>query len=253
MRRLFRLSLGFIAIVFVLPVLAHAAIWASLDRPQSWREADWSSSELFTVPEADSAAIYIMNARTGGMKGAVSSHSWIVLKKPGTRRFDRYDVVGWGRPVRKNAYAADARWYSNQPRVHHAIHGEEARALIPLIEQAIAAYPWREYGDYTIWPGPNSNTFVASIIDAVPGLDGPLPPTAVGRDFPADGNWVHNSAEEGLRLSAAGYAGVALGGGRGFEVNFLGLVAGVDPSRGALKLPGFGTLSLWDAAPQEPR
>ena len=245
MRRLLRLTLGFIAIVFVLPVLAYGVIWASLDRPGSWREANWGSAQMFAVPEADAAAVYIMTARTGGMKGAVATHSWIVLKKPGRRDFDRYDVVGWGNPVRKNGYAADARWYSNQPEVHYVVRGAEARTLIPQIERAIAAYPWRHRGDYTIWPGPNSNTFVAGIIDAVPGLDVPLPPTAVGRDYPADGKWVRRSAADGLRISLAGYAGLALGGQRGFEVNFLGLVAGFDPSRGEVKIPGFGALKLW--------
>ena len=145
-------------------------VWASLDRPVSWYQADWSSSNIFAVPEVDAAAVYIMTARTGGMKGAVSSHSWIVLKKPGRRGFDRYDVVGWGTPVRKNAYAADGLWYSNQPKIHYVVRGPEARALIPKIEKAIAAYPFRGRGDYTIWPGPNSNTFVAGVIDAVPGL-----------------------------------------------------------------------------------
>lgn len=244
MRRLLRFFLGFVAIVFVMPALAHAVIWANLDRPGSWREADWSSSRLLAVPEVDAAAVYIMTARTGGMKGAVSSHSWIVLKKPGRQDFDRYDVVGWGTPVRKNAYAADARWYSNEPEIHHVVRGAEAQALIAEIERAIAAYPWRRRGDYTIWPGPNSNTFVAGIIDAVAGLDVPLPPTAVGRDFPVDGKWVRRSETDGLRVSLAGYAGLALGGQRGVEVNFLGLVAGFDPSRGEVKIPGFGSIKL---------
>ena len=248
MRRLLRFLLGFITVLFVLPVLAHGAIWASLDRPQSWHEADWSSSRLFAAPEADAAAVYIMTARTGGMKGAVSSHSWIVLKKPGRRDFDRYDVVGWGTPVRKNAYAADARWYSNEPEIHHVVRGAKAQALIADIEQAIASYPWSRRGDYKIWPGPNSNTFVAGIIDAVTGLNVSLPPTAVGRDYPVDGKWVRRSAEDGLRISLAGYAGFALGGQRGFEINFLGVIAGFDLSRGELKLPGFGTINLWSSA-----
>src|SRR6266567_1839912 len=38
-------------------------------------------------------------------------------------------------------------------------------------------------GDYRIWPGPNSNSFVATILRAVPELAVSLPPNAVGRDF----------------------------------------------------------------------
>ena len=75
-----------------------------------------------------------MAARTGGFKGALSVHSWIVLKKPGEDAYVRYDKVGWGSPVRRNAYAADALWYSNRPFVVHAVTGDEAERLLPEVE-----------------------------------------------------------------------------------------------------------------------
>ena len=65
--------------------------------------------------------------------------------------------------------------------------------------------------------------------------------------YPADGIWVQRSAEDGLRISLAGYAWLALGGQRGFEVNFLSMVAGFDTSRGEVKIPGFGALKLWSS------
>ena len=42
---------------------------------------------------------------------------------------------------------------------------------------------YRNYGDYRIWPGPNSNTFVATVLRAIPEVGATMPPNAVGRDF----------------------------------------------------------------------
>ena len=58
-----------------------------------------------------------------------------------------------------------------------------AQALIPKIEAAIKEYSYANAGDYRIWPGPNSNTFVATVLRAIPELGAALPPNAVGRDF----------------------------------------------------------------------
>lgn len=234
-----------VLLLFIAPALIHAAVWAAKDRPASWRYANWSSSGL--LPEAHSdpkAKVYVLSARTGGMKGALASHSWLVLKRKNAHHYDRYDVVGWGRPVRHNAYDADGRWYSNAPQIETMIEGERAEQLIPQIEAAIASYKWQNHGDYTIWPGPNSNTFVAAIIRAVPGFDARTPATAVGRDYPADGNWAAFDRSGSLRLSAGGYAGLVIGAEDGLELNFLGLVAGINPSKLEIKIPGFGAIGL---------
>ncbi len=183
--------------------------------------------------------------RTGGLKGAFATHSWLVLKPENATHYDRYDVVGWGNPVRRNAYDPDGRWYSNTPEINREISGAEAEALIPKIEQAIVQYPWSNRGDYTLWPGPNSNTFVASIIRAVPGFDARTVSTAVGRDFPVNGAWVEQDKSNALRMSLGGYAGLVLGWEDGLELNFLGLVAGINPIKGQIKIPSFGTYQLY--------
>ena len=242
MKRLFRLLFVFVVVLFIVPGLAHLAIWSMKDRPSSWRTANWSSAGLL-APTVARAEVYIMAARTGGLKGAISKHSWIVVKKPRGEGYQRYEVVGWGKPVRRNAWAADARWYSNEPEIIYAAKGAKAQRLIPRIEKAIDNYRWRNYGDYTLWPGPNSNTFVASIIQAVPGIDARLPATAVGKDFPPPGKFVdYDSTRSILRLSLYGYAELLLDLRTGIEVNLLGLVAGVDWFAPALKLPGFGKI-----------
>ena len=236
----------FLLVVFIVPALLHFGVWSSRDMPQSWRQANWSSSGLLPVATADpEARVYVLAARTGGLKGAFATHSWLVLKRKNASQYDRYDVVGWGTPVRRNAYDADGRWYSNEPVIERMISGRDAEKLIPKIEMAIADYRWRRRGDYTLWPGPNSNTFVASIIRAVPGFDARTPVTAVGRDYPVDGRWLQISRNGTVRVSIKGYAGFVVGRDVGLELNFLGLVAGLNPFQGEIKIPGFGSYALW--------
>jgi hypothetical protein len=240
-----RLALG-IFVLFIAPSLAAAAWWIMQPHEASWRKADWSSSGVISaLPETDAASIYILAARTGGLKGALSLHSWIALKRAGEGAYDRYDVVGWGTPIRKNAYDADGRWYSNSPFIVREIHGADAAALIPKIEAAIQRYPYGEPGRYTIWPGPNSNSFVAHILRSVPEIGIVLPSNAVGRDYPTEGKlFMIDEDWQNFHANLFGYAGFAAGSRSGFEINFMGLVAGVDFMNPGLKVPGFGRVGF---------
>ena len=49
----------------------------------------------------------------------------------------RYDVVGWGNPVRTNGWPADGRWFGNMPVAIADVSGAEAERLIPKIEAAM--------------------------------------------------------------------------------------------------------------------
>ncbi len=236
----------FIIFVFVLPALATMAWWAVQDRPASWRMADWSSSGLLPVAsQTEDAAIYVLAARTGGMKGALSVHSWLVIKRPGADAYERYDKVGWGSPVRRNGYAADARWYSNEPFVVHAVHGAEAERLIPEFDRASADYPHARQGGYRIWPGPNSNSFVAWVLETVPDFGGRLPPNAVGRDFTPYMLLAGLTPDrKDIRINVFGVAGLTVGAASGIELHIGGLVAGIELRNPALKIPGYGRLGL---------
>ncbi|MDX0927341.1 DUF3750 domain-containing protein [Sinorhizobium medicae] len=240
-----KLLLAF-AVVYLLPALASAGLWYLKERPQSWHDADWSSSGILTeAAHGLEAAIYVFSATTGGMKGAVASHAWIVTKTEGALAYDRYEKVGWGRPIRKNAYPADGRWYSNEPRIVVAVRGEEAERLIPRIEKAIGAYPYSSPGAYRLWPGPNSNTFIAHVLRSVPELDAVLPPDAVGRDYLPEGKLFHVDAD-GLDLHATlyGLAGISAGWRSGLELHFMGLVAGFDIARPGIKIPALGRFGI---------
>ncbi|MDP3898152.1 MAG: DUF3750 domain-containing protein [Mesorhizobium sp.] len=243
---MFRSIVLFLLLVFVFPAVASALWWTVQDRPGSWRDADWSSSAVLPAPDADAeAAVYVMAARVGGLKGAFSLHSWIVTKQAGASSYDRYDKVGWGAPVRRNSRPADGRWYSNLPFVVHAVRGAAAAALIPRVEQAIAAYPYANHGDYQVWPGPNSNSFVAHVVRAVPELGAVMPPNAAGRDFAGGiGSVGWSSATGDVHATLHGLIGFSAGLTAGLEMHFLGLVAGVDFARPALKIPAYGRVEL---------
>jgi hypothetical protein len=233
-------------LLFVFPLAARASWFAFQDRPRSWRDADWSSAGLLPrAADAPDARILVFAGRTGGLKGAVAVHSWIVLKHANAGAWMRYDVVGWGNPVRQDGWAADARWYGGVPSVVADVRGAEAAALIPKLEAAIADYPYARSGDYRLWPGPNSNTFVATALRAVPELGAVLPPNAVGKDFRGDGFYAGlTDSRTGIEINLAGILGLKIGWVEGIELNVLGLVAGLDIRQPAVKLPGFGRLGL---------
>ncbi len=236
----------FIFLCFILPALASLGVRVASSQPGSWRTADWSSSGLLPTAGSDTpAAIYVMTARTGGLKGALAVHSWVVTKAPEEAHYTRYDKVGWGSPIRINNYPADGRWYSNEPEILLALHGAQASALIPDILAAVANYPHAERGDYSIWPGPNSNSFVAYVLRSVPELHTTLPPEAIGRDYRPLGDFVTLSDDwRNLELSLGGYAGLAVGELYGVELRLGGLVFGLDIAHPGLKLPGFGRIGV---------
>jgi uncharacterized protein DUF3750 len=231
--------------LFLLPVAARAALVAYEGGPRTWRDADWSSTgSLPAAASEPEARVLVFSGRTGGWKGAVAVHSWIVVKRENAPRWTRYDVVGWGNPVRVNGWAADGKWFGDRPTVIADIKGAEAAALIPKIEAAIKDYQWRNAGDYRLWPGPNSNTFVATVLRAVPEIGVMLPPNAIGRDFrPAPYAGLSDSGT-GIEASLWGLLGIKLGWVEGIELNFAGLVAGLDLRHPALKVPGFGRIGL---------
>lgn len=231
--------------LFLLPVAARAALYAYQGGPRSWRDADWSSTGNLPAATANpDARVLVMTGQTGGWKGTVAVHSWIVFKRAHARDWTRYDVVGWGSPVRRNGWAPDGRWYGNQPQVLADVSGPEAVAMIPRIEQAVKDYQFANSGDYRLWPGPNSNTFVATVLRAVPELGVTMPPNAVGRDYRPLPYVGLSDSGTGVEASLWGVLGVKLGWVEGIEVNVLGLVTGLDMRHPAVKLPGFGRIGF---------
>ena len=181
--RMKKIVLTFLAL-FLLPIAVRAVLVSFETRAHSWHEADWSS--IGSLPPATShpaARVLFLSARTGRWKGIFATHSWIVLKRENAyleppRRRGRL-----GQLVRTNGWAPDGRWFGDSPVVVADVNGAEATVLLPKIEAAIKAYQFAKAGDYRVWPGPNSNTFVAAVLRAVPELSTALPPTAIGKRF----------------------------------------------------------------------
>ena len=232
-------------VIFFVPLFVRAAFFFAGDAPRSWRDADWSSTGMLQPATADSAArVVVFTGTAGAWKGVFAVHSWIVFKRENAARWTRYDVVGWGNPVRTNNWPVDGRWYGSVPQILADVSGHEAELLIPRIEAAVNQYRYAQDGDYSIWPGPNSNSFVAAILRAVPELRVALPPNAIGRDYRPGFYAGLTDSRTGLELNANGVVSLKLGWVEGVEINLLGLVAGLDLRHPALKLPGFGRIGL---------
>jgi hypothetical protein len=233
-------------VVFALPIAARAGLYAVADHPHSWRDANWSSAHMLAPAERDpEARVLVFAARAGGWKSVFAAHTWVVVKPANAAAYTRYDVMGFGQPIRVNMHAPDSYWYSDRPRLVADVRGARAASAIPKIEAAVKSYQYATWGSYRVWPGPNSNTFTATLLRAAPELEVAMPSEAVGRDFRADGAIVGlTGSHTGIELSIYGLLGAKLGWVEGVEVNFLGLVAGLDVRRPALKVPCFGRVGL---------
>jgi hypothetical protein len=236
-------SLSLLVLVAMPITLSAARYWQTAN--SEWWTADRSSAGLLPPARARSdSLVRVYSARTVRWKGIFAVHTWIVLKQ-GAGPYARYDLTAWGEPIRVNGFVPDGRWFGQVPSVIYAADGTAADALIPRMRAGITEYKYRQHGDYSAWPGPNSNTFVASILAAVPEIGVTLPANAIGKDFPTDGRWLSlTPSYTGMRLSLGGYAGFTIGWVEGVQVNLLGAVVGLDLRRPAIELPGLGRLGM---------
>jgi hypothetical protein len=233
------------AALFVLPLVVSAVLCRAKGSEAEWWTADRSSAGLLPPAQNAVAVVRIFAAPTVRWRGIFAVHCWVVVKPEAAAAYTRYDYTACGTPIRVNGFAPDGRWFGRVPAVVFAADGVAAAALIPRMQAAIANYAWHNQGDYRPWPGPNSNTFVTAIMDAVPEIQTALPPTAIGKDYPYDRRWLRlTPSGTGVRLTLGGYAGLTFGWVEGIEVNILGVVAGIDLRRPAVKLPGLGRIGL---------
>jgi len=241
--------LGLLIALVTAPVLWSVSM-GSANPLRHWSEARWDSAGLAPDPATTSeAVVQVYAARAWGWKGIFAVHTWLVMKREGAARYDRYEVVGWGvrhgRPaVRRDMRAIDGYWAGNRPHIVLDRRGPEAEALIARIETAIETYPYPD--QYRAWPGPNSNTFTAHIARSVPELGLELPPTAIGKDYLANGSvFAATPSGTGYQMSLLGLFGLAVGRDEGLELNLLGMTLGIDPLDVAIKLPGVGRIGLF--------
>lgn len=219
---------------------------------QDWRTASRAPAGLApdaaTTPEA---VVQVYAARAIRWRGNFGVHTWIAVKPAGANAFTVFELMGYqtrrtGNGVRTSERAADGYWYGNRPRVLADVRGPGAEPLIARIRDAVADYPYAKA--YRIWPGPNSNTFVAEVLRAVPELRVDLPATAIGKDYLGPRLVAITPSGTGAQFNVFGALGLLAGWEEGIEVNLLGLTFGVNPKRLALKLPMLGNVGLVDIA-----
>lgn len=239
--------LSLFVLLYVLPLGVSAFRYWKTGLGGDWRTADRTSAGLLPPVSTPEAVVRVFCAPTVRWRSIFAVHCWIVLKPAGAAAYTRFDYTAWGEPIRRNGFEPDGRWFGRVPETAFAVDGAAATAMIPAMLAAIERYRFRTLGDYRAWPGPNSNTFVAAILDAVPGIRAALPSNAIGKDHPYDGRWLRTTpSRTGLTLRLGGYAGLTVAWVEGLELNLLGAVAGLDVRSPALKLPGWGRVAPWE-------
>ena len=195
-----------------------------------------------TTPEA---IVQVYGARAWGWRGTFGIHTWIAVKPTGAESYTVYELIGWRLRYSDSAVAIrsrvpDERWFGSAPELLADKRGTGVDALIERIDRAVRDYPYA--AEYTMWPGPNSNTFTAWVARAVPELEVDLPPTAIGKDFLGDRIIATAPSGSGLQLSLFGLLGLTASGVEGVEINILGLSFGLDPFAPEIRLPLLGRL-----------
>jgi Protein of unknown function (DUF3750) len=205
-----------------------------------------------TAENADSVAldpiptnepvVQVWGARTRGAKGIFGVHTWVAVKPRGVAEYTVYEVIGWRLRWADSAVVirnrAPDQWFGADGELYAEKRGPGVEALIERIDKAARDYPYAQ--TYTVWPGPNSNTFTAWIARAVPELEVDLPATAIGKDYLGSSMVSSAPSGKGFQFSLRGLFGVAASSVDGFELNLLSLNFGVSSS--GIKLPIVGRI-----------
>lgn len=230
-------------------LLLLCLVLSSCSASKSYKDASRESFGLAPLAKDQKEAIFqIYIARAFSWRGNFATHPWIAWKKPQDEAYTVAQVTGWrvrrGLPsLSVEQDLPDRLWFDNEPQILDELHGEVALKVIEQVEVLIKDYPFKD--TYTLWPGPNSNTFVSYIIRHVPELTVELPSHAIGKDYLGATKFAALSpSHTGFQLSALGALGFTLGLKEGIEVNILSLNFGFDPWPLAIKLPFVGRLGF---------
>jgi hypothetical protein len=130
--------------------------------------------------------IQVYGADVWGFRGKFAIHTWIATKGQDEPEYTIHQVIGWrlrrGRSVVARSSGDPARpWYGSPAVLLHEVRGPGSQQLVDRVRAAVAAYPYPD--DYKMWPGPNSNSFMAWVGLEVPELGLELPAKAIGQSW----------------------------------------------------------------------
>jgi hypothetical protein len=219
--------------------LGLLALTAASAGASGWLERSAQVPDPMTVREP---VVQVYGARALGVKGLFGVHTWVAVKPQDATEWTVYEVIGWRLRWSDTALVirnrAPDNWFGSKGELYAEKRGAGVEELIRRIDKAAQEYPYAK--TYTLWPGPNSNTFTAWIARAVPELAVDLPATAIGKDYIGGTTISTAPSGRGFQLSLRGVLGVAASGVDGLEVNILSLNFGVGPS--GVKLPLVGRI-----------
>jgi len=189
-----------------------------------------------------------------------AEHAWIDIKQGDEASWTRIEIGGPSSGIdvfhiSAAEVRAPIRW-KNRVSVLETISGERAKRAIPHLLKLAAAEQdfgsWEKVSDeendwhtirdpaqardYQAWPGPNSNTFIATLIEGTPELHAELHHNSVGKDYPRGIRAGMTSSGYGFEADA-GYLGAGIGLRQGVELHFMQLTAGISLWPPALKIP----------------
>lgn len=231
---------------YLLIAVLYLAVSGSVSRGDWWaasREPAGLAPDPRTTHEA---VVQVYAARTVGWRGYIGVHTWISVKPTGARQFTVHEVIGYrirsGNVVVSSYRHPDGHWFGAKPELLRDVRGPGVDQLIKSIEHAVRRYPYSSR--YRVWPGPNSNTFIAWVLRHVPELRADLPSTAIGKDYLGLIGVAKAPSGSGFQINVLGLIGVVVAWREGVELNVLGLTFGLDVRRLSIKLPLVGRVGL---------
>lgn len=198
------------------------------------------------LPEPEAPYLAVRGLRLMRGAGALERtivHGYVIWRRPGQEPRKSEWMGGIEHDV-------PASWQSDD-ETYRVLRGNDALAAIRRVERTHVDIPREQseiqslYG-YVLWPGPNSNTYVA-LLCRLAHISVDLPPSAIGKDWPDAIPWVlgFHASTTGLGFQLdAGVVGLQVGLIEGIELHLFGTSIGVAFWPPALKLPILGRVGF---------
>ena len=174
-------------LTLLIAIIVTAPLLSNCSSNDDWRTASRAPAGIAPDPAVTpEAVLQVYGADVWGWRGWFAIHTWIAAKRSGEDGYTVYEVVAWrgrngGSVLRVAQDAPDRYWFGERPELIKEHRGPGVDALIDAVDRAARDYPWQY--EYRLFPGPNSNTFTAWVINQVPALDVDLPFSAIGSGY----------------------------------------------------------------------